>query len=163
MRDDLTNNEFHSVIAESTESNLHLASGEHVHHFCSLLQQRAQFDSFKDLIFIRGLLATVHGKRKNKISVSMVDLYISIVQVMCAHYIPDTNKVNLSVKQLSVCCGLSYTRVWRSLKTLDHVLNLIAFDGGTIWFRPDMFETLRVGPDELAAARRSNRAGGGHD
>ncbi|HGI6429246.1 TPA: hypothetical protein ACJTJN_005442, partial [Klebsiella pneumoniae] len=119
--------------------------------------------SFKDLIFIRGLLATVHGKRKNKISVSMVNDYVSLVQVMCAHYVPDTNKVNLSVKQLSGCSGLSYTRVWRALKTLDSVLHLIAFDGGVIWFRPDMFETLRVGSDELAAARMSNSVGGAHD
>ncbi|MEK8507490.1 hypothetical protein P2O46_24460, partial [Escherichia coli] len=75
----------------------------------------------------------------------------------------DTNKVNLSVKELSVCSGGSYTRVWRALKTLDNDLHLIAFDGGTIWFRPDMFETLRVGPDELVTARRrGNSVGGGH-
>ncbi|RXJ10783.1 hypothetical protein FZO59_20920 [Lelliottia nimipressuralis] len=154
---------FHSLIAKSTESDLHIDSSEYAHPFCSLLQKRAQFDSFKDLIFIRGLLATVHGKRKNKISVSMVSVYVSLVQVMCAHYIPDTNKVNLSVKQLAACSRFSYTRVWRALKTLDNVLNLIAFEGGAIWFRPDMFETLRVGSDELTAARRSNSVGGGHD
>ncbi|MBM4755427.1 hypothetical protein, partial [Klebsiella pneumoniae] len=156
----MTKYEIHSVIAESNGSALHLDSSEYAHPFCRLLQKRAQFDSFKDLIFIRGLLATVHGKRKNKISVSMVNDYVSLVQVMCAHYVPDTNKVNLSVKQLSGCSGLSYTRVWRALKTLDSVLHLIAFDGGVIWFRPDMFETLRVGSDELAAARMSNSVGG---
>ena len=159
----MANNEIHSVIAEITEADLHLDFSEYAHPFCSLLQKRAQFDSFKNLIFIRGLLATVHGKRKNKISVSMISVYVSLVQVMCAHYIPDTNKVNLSVKQLSACSGFSYTRVWRALKTLDSVLHLIAFDGGAIRFRPDMFETLRVGSDELAAARRSYSIGGGHD
>jgi hypothetical protein len=159
----LANHEINSAIAESTESDLHLDSSEVVHPFCTLLLKRAQFDSFKFLIFIRGLLATVHGKRKNKISVSQVGIYVSLIRVMCAHYIPDTNKVNLSVKQLSAESGLSYTRVWRALKTLDNVLNLIAFDGGVIWFRPEMFETLRVGPDELAVARRNNCAGGEHD
>ncbi|TQN75894.1 UNVERIFIED_ORG: hypothetical protein FHU00_4943 [Citrobacter freundii] len=159
----MANHEIHSVMAESTESDLHLDSCEYAHPFCNLLQKRAQFDSFKNLIFIRDLLATVDGKRKNKISVSMVSVYVSLVQVMCVHYIPDTNKVNLSVKQLSACSGVSYTRVWRALKTLDNILHLIAFDGGAIWFRPGMFDTLRVGSDELAAARRSNSVGGGHD
>lgn len=159
----MANHEIHPVIAESTESDLHLDSSEYAHPFCSLLHKRAHFDTFKNLIFISGLLATVHGKRKNKISGSMVSVYVSLVQVMCVHYIPDTNKVNLSVKQLSACSGLSYTRVWRALKTLDNVLHLIAFDGGVIWFRPDMFETLRVGSDELAAARRGNSVGGGYD
>lgn len=156
-----TDHEIHLVKAESTESDLHLDSSEYAHPFCGLLQKRAHFDSFKDLIFISGLLATVHGKRKNKISWSMVSVYVSLVQVMCAHYTPDTNKVNLSIEQLSACSGLSYARVWRALKTLDNVLHLIAFDGGAIWFRPNMFETLRVGSDELAAARSSNSAGGG--
>lgn len=159
----MTKHEIHSVIAESHRSALHIDPSEYAYPFCRLLQKRAQFDSFKGLIFIRGLLAAVHGKRKNKISVSMVDDYVSLVQVMCTHYVPDTNKVNLSVKQLSDCSGLSYTRVWRALKTLDSVLYLIAFDGGIIWFRPDMFETLRVGSDELAAARMSNSVGGAHD
>ncbi|ECC3555234.1 hypothetical protein AU825_23950 [Salmonella enterica subsp. salamae] len=159
----MANHEIHSVLAESSGSDLHFDSSEYAHPFCILLQKRTQFDSFKNLIFIRGLLATVHGKRKNKISGSMVSVYVSLVQVMCAHYIPDTNKVNLTVKQLSACSGFSYTRVWRALKTLDSVLHLIAFDGGVVWFRPDMFDTLRVGSDELAAARRSNCVGGGHD
>ncbi|STK81492.1 putative replication protein RepA [Escherichia coli] len=150
----MANHETHSVIAGGIESDLHIDSSKYPHPFCSLLQKRAHFDSFKHLIFIRGLLAIAHGKRKNKISASMVSFYVSLVQVMCAHYIPDTNKVNLSVKELSVCSGGSYTRVWRALKTLDNDLHLIAFDGGTIWFRPDMFETLRVGPDELVTARR---------
>ncbi|WP_072290727.1 hypothetical protein [Escherichia coli] len=150
----MVNHEIHSVIAGGIESDLHIDSSKYPHPFCSLLQKGAHFDSFKHLIFIRGLLAIAYGKRKNK---------VSLVQVMCAHYIPDTNKVNLSVKELSVCSGGSYTRVWRALKTLDNDLHLIAFDGGTIWFRPDMFETLRVGPDELVAARRrDNSVGGGH-
>ncbi|MEW3289939.1 hypothetical protein [Escherichia coli] len=147
----MANHETHSVIAGGIESDLHIDSSKYPHPFCSLLQKRAHFDSFKHLIFIRGLLAIAHGKRKNKISASMVSFYVSLVQVMCAHYIPDTNKVNLSVKELSVCSGGSYTRVWRALKTLDNDLHLIAFDGGTIWFRPDMFETLRVGPDAYSA------------
>lgn len=159
----MANHETHSVIAGGIESDLHIDSSKYPHPFCSLLQKRAHFDSFKHLIFIRGLLAIAHGKRKNKISASMVSFYVSLVQVMCAHYIPDTNKVNLSVKELSVCSGGSYTRVWRALKTLDNDLHLIAFDGGTIWFRPDMFETLRVGPDELVTGRRrGNSVGGGH-
>ena len=116
----MANHETHSVIAGGIESDLHIDSSKYPHPFCSLLQKRAHFDSFKHLIFIRGLLAIAHGKRKNKISASMVSFYVSLVQVMCAHYIPDTNKVNLSVKELSVCSGGSYTRVWRALKTLDN-------------------------------------------
>ena len=114
----MANHETHSVIAGGIESDLHIDSSKYPHPFCSLLQKRAHFDSFKHLIFIRGLLAIAHGKRKNKISASMVSFYVSLVQVMCAHYIPDTNKVNLSVKELSVCSGGSYTRVWRASKLL---------------------------------------------
>lgn len=91
----MANHETHSVIAGGIESDLHIDSSKYPHPFCSLLQKRAHFDSFKHLIFIRGLLVIAHGKRKNKISASMVSFYVSLVQVMCAHYIPDTNKVNL--------------------------------------------------------------------
>jgi hypothetical protein len=155
-----TKHEIHQVTADSTESN-HLDASEYAHPFCRILKKRAEFETFSDLIFIRSLFATVRGKRKKVSSVRMVSVYVSLVQIMCAHYIPDTNKVNLSVKQLSACSGFSYTRVWRALKTLDNILELIAFDGGAIWFRPEMFEALRVGSDELAAARRNNSAGGG--
>ena len=91
----MANHETHSVIAGGIESDLHIDSSKYPHPFCSLLQKRAHFDSFKHLIFIRGLLAIAHGKRKNKISASMVSFYVSLVQVMCAHYIPDTNKTYL--------------------------------------------------------------------
>ncbi|MCZ5798091.1 hypothetical protein O5254_26895, partial [Escherichia coli] len=74
----MANHETHSVIAGGIESDLHIDSSKYPHPFCSLLQKRAHFDSFKHLIFIRGLLAIAHGKRKNKISASMVSFYVSL-------------------------------------------------------------------------------------
>ncbi|MCV5321778.1 hypothetical protein OFB82_24630, partial [Escherichia coli] len=75
----MANHETHSVIAGGIESDLHIDSSKYPHPFCSLLQKRAHFDSFKHLIFIRGLLVIAHGKRKNKISASMVSFYVSLV------------------------------------------------------------------------------------
>ncbi|MHA6176996.1 hypothetical protein ACXYWG_21005, partial [Escherichia coli] len=57
----MANHETHSVIAGGIESDLHIDSSKYPHPFCSLLQKRAHFDSFKHLIFIRGLLAIAHG------------------------------------------------------------------------------------------------------
>ncbi|MCU7001840.1 hypothetical protein N4758_20215, partial [Escherichia coli] len=54
----MANHETHSVIAGGIESDLHIDSSKYPHPFCSLLQKRAHFDSFKHLIFIRGLLAS---------------------------------------------------------------------------------------------------------
>lgn len=159
----MANNQIHSVNTESSGSDFNPDYCVSAHPFCKVLQERAQFDTFKHLIIIKGVFVTVRGKRKNKISLSQVGVYVSLVREMCAYYIPDTNKVGLSVKQLSAVSGLSYSRVWRALRTLDNVLNLIAFDGGIIWFRPEMFDTLRVGSDEVAAARRGNSVGGEHD
>lgn len=94
---------------------------------------------------------------------------------MCFYYNPVTNQVECSVKQLASECGLitisargtvSVSKARNAIISLDKEFGFIAYDvassvkrgghkTGNIWFRPELFEALKVKSKDLSIARNA--------
>ena len=152
----------HSVAVKRTEPRFIPASGFVRPRFCRQLMKKADGFPFSFRFAIYGYLMCARGERKRKPRHELLCAINALLQGMSFYYDPLTNCVDRSLTALAHECGLatispngtiSVTRAYRAARSLEKEYGFIVTGDDGICFTPAFFQTLKVRPDHLHAAR----------
>lgn len=138
--------------------------------FCRKLIAKAEGFTSRFDFAIHVAIARSQGKPHRMPPVLRCRAIEALLQGMCFHYDPVTNRVQCSVTELAIECGLatrsangilSINKVTRTLRFLDKTLGLIVYVSGNpegvcspgITFTPALFKALNIFPLALSEAR----------